>query len=95
MDEMKEVSTRTTTILTIEALEQLTPGEEGVELNEGYQYEVKGSIPQLADAIAKLAHEMDKDKDMGTKGGGAFLALIAQYYKTLDEGGTQNETARL
>jgi len=82
-----EVSIRVSTILKIEVLEQLTPSEDGVELNEGYQFEINGPIPQLADGIAKMAFEMDKDSDLGIKGGGAFLALIAEYYQRLREGG--------
>lgn len=82
-----EVSVRTATILKIDVLEQLTPVKEGMELNEGYQFELDGSIPQVADGIAKMAFEMDRDNDFGIKGGGAFIALIAEYYKKLVEGG--------
>ena len=82
-----EVSIRVSTILKIEVLEQLTPSEDGVELNEGYQFEVNGPIPQLADGIAKMALEMDKEPTLGNKGGGAFLALITEYYNLLKEGG--------
>lgn len=76
---------RTTTILTIKALERLIPQEEGVELNEGYDYEINGSIPQLADGIAKMAIEMDKQEDMGVKAGDGFLSLIVQYYEKLKQ----------
>lgn len=92
---MDDVSVRKATILKIDVIEQLTPDEKGVELNEGYEFEVNGALPQLADGIAKMAYEMDKDQEFGTKGGGAFLALIAEYYKKLNEGGKQDETARL
>jgi len=92
---MDEVSTRKVNILKIDVIEQLTPSEQGVELNEGYEFEVNGAIPQLADGIAKMAFEMDRDKDFGTKGGGAFIALIAEYYRKLSEGGKQSETTRL
>lgn len=72
-------------ILEIDAIESLTPDENGVELNEGYEYYVDGSLPQLADSIAKLALELDKDANMGESGGAAFLALITQYYTKLKE----------
>ena len=78
--------TRTKLILEVRAIEKLDPTEEGMELNEGYQYEVNGSIPQLADSIAKMAIEMDKSKDLGEAAGGAFLELVNQYYQKLKEG---------
>ena len=75
---------RTSEILKISVLETLKPEEEGIELNEGYTYEVNGSIPQLADGLAKMAVEMDKQPDLGDKAGGAFLALVQQYYIKLN-----------
>ena len=76
--------TRTNTILNIKVVEKLIPEEEGVNLNEGYEYDVNGTIPQLADGIAKMAIEMDKQPDLGDKAGGAFLALVDQYYLKLN-----------
>ena len=76
--------TRTNTILNIKVVEKLIPEEDGVNLNEGYEYDVNGTIPQLADGIAKMAIEMDKQPDLGDKAGGAFLALIEQYYLKLN-----------
>lgn len=76
--------TRTNTILNIKVVEKLAPEEEGLELNEGYEYEINGTIPQLADGIAKMAIEMDKQPDLGDKAGGAFLALVEQYYLKLN-----------
>ena len=89
-----ESSTREVNILTINTIEILTANEEGVELNEGYTFDVNGSIPQLADGIAKMAIEMDKDIEMGERGGGAFIALIMQYYERLNslEGGETHAT---
>lgn len=74
---------RTRLILEIKAVESLSPEEEGMVLNEGYEYRLDGAVPQIADGIAKLAMEMDKDTDMGDKAGGAFIALIQQYYDML------------
>ena len=76
--------TRTNTILNIKVVEKLIPEEEGVNLNEGYEYDVNGTIPQLADGIAKMAIEMDKQPDLGDKAGGAFLSLVEQYYLKLN-----------
>lgn len=83
-----ESSVREVNILSINTIETLTPTEEGMELNEGYTFSVNGSLPQLADGIAKMAIEMDKDSELGTNFGGAFLALVKQYYDQLSlEGG--------
>ena len=71
-------------VLNIKVIEKLTPDDEGVNLNEGYEYDVNGTIPQLADGIAKMAIEMDKQPDLGDKAGGAFLALVEQYYLKLN-----------
>lgn len=71
---------RTKTILNIKVVEKLEPEEEGIELNEGYEYEIEGSLPQLADGFAKMLLELDKDKTMGDRAGAAFLTLIQQYY---------------
>jgi len=88
--------TRSVVILKIEAIEILSEESSGVELNEGYRFEVRGTLPQVADGIAKMAIEMDYDKDFGDNGGGVFLELINQYYKVLkEEGGDDSATTRL
>jgi len=80
--------TRSKTILKIDVIEQLKPEKEGMTLNEGYSYDVNGPLPQLADSIAKMAIQMDKDPDFGINGGDAFLMLIGQFYNSLkSEGG--------
>lgn len=88
MDDIKNTQTvtRTKQILEIKTVERLEPTDEGMDLNEGYEYEIDGSIPQLADGLAKMAIEMDKDLDLGEKAGGAFLALVLEYYNKLLEG---------
>lgn len=85
LQNMKPIK-RTKTILVVKALEKLTPEENGVELNEGYEYETNGAIPQIADGIAKMAIEMDKLPDMGQNAGGAFVSLIVEYYTKLKGG---------
>lgn len=81
----KTENKRNIEILTVTSIETLTAIEEGVELTEGYTYDVHGSIPQLADSIAKLAIEFDKE--FGDGAGSAFLALMHQYYETNKEKG--------
>lgn len=74
-------ATRKKRICEIDSIENLSPTKEGVELNEGYDYSINGSIPQLADSIAKLAIEFDKNQDMGEKAGEMFITLIVHYYE--------------
>lgn len=78
-------STRTKTILVIKALEKLKPTDEGVELNEGYEFETNGALPEIADGIAKMAVEIDKMQEIGEAGGAYFLGLILEYYKKIKE----------
>ena len=83
---MTEDRTRLKQICIIHSVETLTPTEEGIELNEGYSYEVDGSLPQLADSIAKLAIELDKEKEtFGDNGGNLFIKLIVEFYNNLKE----------
>lgn len=77
---------RETQILVINKLELLNPVKKGLDLNEGYTYQVNSTIPELADGLAKMAVEMDKDKSLGEQGGGGFLTLIGQYYNKLKGG---------
>lgn len=72
--------TRAKVILEIKALELLDEVDDGIELNEGYEFTVNGSIPQLADGVAKLALAMNEQVDMGENAGEAFLSLILEYY---------------
>lgn len=84
MDEyFSEVSVRTKNILVIKAREALDPTEEGVELNGGYEYDMNGAIPEIADGIAKMAIEMDGMKEFGENAGEYFLHLISEYYAWL------------
>lgn len=69
-------------LLTIHVQEKLSVDKKGLELNEGYQFEVNGALPELADGIAKLAIEMEK-AGFGDKSGDYFLALVNEYYKRL------------
>lgn len=81
-EELEKSSIKLTEILKIERKRDLsvTEDEQGMELNEGYEYTVNGAIPEIADGIAKLAIEMDKMTDLGERAGGYFLVLIGEYY---------------
>jgi hypothetical protein len=76
---------RVTPILVINSLERLSPDKDGMEVTEGYTFELNGSVPHAADGIAKMALEMDKDPDFGDNGGQFFLSLIARAYEEAQE----------
>lgn len=91
-----ETSKRTRLILVVEAVEILEPNEEGMQLNDGYEYKVDGTFPELADSIAKMAAEMDKDPEFGENSGKVFIGLINQYYQNAkEEGGNFDATTRV
>ena len=72
------------TILVIESRPKLTVSddEEGVELNDGYEFKVNGALPEIADSIAKLAFELPKN-GFGEKSDLYFIQLIHQYFDNL------------
>ena len=61
---------------------QITEDETGVEINEGYDFKVNGAIPQLADAIAKLAIELPKN-GLGENSDTGFIVYINQFFDKL------------
>lgn len=70
------------TILTIATKPKLNPTDDGVELNDGYEYEVNGALPEIADGIAKFAKELENN---GFEQGSAkyFITLINQFFDKL------------
>lgn len=76
---IEKESKRTKTILVVRSLEQLNPTKKGLELNVGYEFEVDGPLPEVADGIAKMAKELDKMQ--GENAGGYFIELIRQFYE--------------
>lgn len=72
------------TILTIITKPKLEVTEEadGVMINEGYDFKVSGAIPQLADAIAKLAIELPKN-GFGKDSDDGFIHYINWFYSQL------------
>ena len=71
---IEKESKRTKTILVVRSLEQLNPTKKGLELNVGYEFEVDGPLPEVADGIAKMAKELDKMQ--GESAGAYFVELI-------------------
>lgn len=76
---IEKESKRTKTILVIRSLEQLNPTKKGLELNVGYEFDVDGPLPEVADGIAKMAKELDKMQP--NNAGAYFIELINQFYK--------------
>lgn len=72
------------TILFIKSRPRLTVSDddEGMELNDGYEFEVNGALPEIADSIAKLAFELD-NQGFGEGSGEMFVSLILEYFKKL------------
>lgn len=72
------------TILVIKRRPQLkvTNNQKGMELNEGYDYELNSPLPELADAIAKFAVELPK-QGIGEGSDKYFIQLINEYFTRL------------
>jgi|LGVE01.1.fsa_nt_gb hypothetical protein len=79
---------RVSTLLEIKVLERSVPTDDGVALNEGYEFAFEGAIPELAHGIANLALLMDEDEELGDLGGGVLITLASEFYHKLkSEGG--------
>ena len=72
------------TILVIKARPKLTvdDNDEGMELNDGYEFEVNGALPEIADGIAKFALELPKN-NFGEGSDTFFIQLVNEYFKKL------------
>ena len=81
---IEENQLKAKTILTIKSRPKLTidEAEIGLELNEGYEFDVDGALPEIADGIAKLAAELEPN-GFGENSGSYFISLINEYYKKL------------
>lgn len=75
---------RAKTLIVIKSRPKLevADNDEGMELNEGYEFEVDGALPEIADGIAKLAAALE-DNGFGENSGNYFIQLINEYYKKL------------
>lgn len=72
------------TILVITTRPILDTTEDGVNINDGFDFVVNGAIPQLADAIAKLALELPKN-GFGENSDNGFIMYITEFYHRLKE----------
>lgn len=70
------------TILTIKTRPSLKATKKGMTLNDGYDFDVNGALPEIADGIAKFAKELPKN-GFGDHSDGYFITLINEYYKKL------------
>lgn len=61
---------------------QVSDDEQGMELNEGYDYYLNSPLPELADAIAKFAVELP-NQGMGEGSDKYFVQLINEYLNRL------------
>ena len=82
LNELINNEAKVKTLLVIKSKPVLSAKKKGVELNEGYDFEVDGAIPEIADAIAKFAVELPKN-GFGENSGSYFITLIGEYYKRL------------
>lgn len=74
------------TILVIKARPKLSVAEDdsGIELNDGYEFEVDAAVPEIADGIAKLAAELPKN-GFGETSDRYFISLIGEYFNKLKQ----------
>lgn len=61
---------------------QVSDDDQGMELNEGYDYYLDSPLPELADAIAKFAKELP-NQGMGEGSDKYFVQLINEYLNRL------------
>lgn len=68
-------------ILVIKAKDNydINENDETIELNNGYEFDVDGSLPEIADGIAKFAKELPKN-GFGDNSDSYFLELIKMYF---------------
>ena len=73
------------TILVIKSKPKLSLDEnDDVTLNEGYEFDVNGAIPEIADAIAKFALELPKN-GQGENSDTGFIQYINLFFSQLKE----------
>ena len=76
-------SKRLKTILVIKSVEKLNVADDhsGIELNLGYEFDVDGPLPEVADGIAKMAKELNHMEGLPENSGAYFIELIRQFYE--------------
>lgn len=70
------------TILVIKTKPTLKSTTKGMFLNDGYEFEVNGAIPEIADGIAKFAKELPKN-GFGKGSDSYFITMINQYFSKI------------
>ena len=66
-------------LLTIKTFPHLDETKEGILLNDGYAFDVDGSLPEVADAIVKFAMELPAN-GFGEGSDKFFIELINTFY---------------
>ena len=82
IEEIANVSMEPKTILTIKTKPNFKAKDKGLYLNDGYEFDVNGAIPEIADGIAKFAKELPKN-GFGENSDSYFITLINEYFKKL------------
>jgi len=73
---------RSKTILSIRTKPIMKKSKKGLTLNDGYEFDVDGALPEIADGIAKFAKELPKN-GFGEASDTYFITLIQEYFKKL------------
>lgn len=88
MDDKKKLKTLFS--VDVQTIISDTEDKEVGEAQTGYSYNLDGSIPEIAYALAGFLKALDEDEDvkasLNTDGsvGSAFITLLNQYYITLE-----------
>ena len=81
-DAASEDTLKAKTILVIKSKPILKIENKGASLNDGYEFEVNGALPEIADGIAKFAKELP-NQGCGEGSDRYFINLIGQYFDKL------------
>lgn len=81
-NEDNKLEAKTLLVIKSKPTLSVSDNDEGMELNEGYEFEVDGAIPEIADGIAKLAVELPKN-GFGEGSDKMFIGLINNYFNLL------------
>lgn len=76
----KEANSKTILVIKTKPIFKAT--KKGAQLNDGYEFEVNGALPEIADGIAKFAFELEKN-GFGKNSGPYFVSLISDYFNRL------------
>lgn len=68
------------TLLVIKSHPSLNTNKDGIEVNEGYDFETDGALPEVAHGVAMFAVELEKN-GYGKDSGAYFVYLIGEYFR--------------